>query len=34
MPDPKAVLTWLMLPSLFAAGWICAGFDLMTGART
>jgi len=33
MPNPDAVLTWLFLPSHFYAAWICAGFDLMTGAR-
>lgn len=33
MPNSDAVLTWLFLPSLFAVGWICAGFDLMTGTK-
>lgn len=31
MPNSDAFLTWLFLPSHFAVGWICAGFDLMTG---
>lgn len=33
MPDPNAVLTWLLLPAHFSLAWIAAGFDLMAGAR-
>lgn len=33
MPDFDRLLTWLMLPTHFALGWLCAGFNLMTGAR-
>lgn len=34
MPDPAAILRWLMMPAEFVIAWLVAGFGLATGNLT